>query len=286
VRLLTDGSIDATYGIGSGPNSTVQALVLQPDGKALIGGTFTEVNGVGRNRIARLNANGALDTGFDPGAGFNSTVETLAVEGDGRIVVGGAFTLFNGTGQNRLVRLTPEGLLDASLSIGGGFNSTVETVAVQADGKILVGGRFTQYRGATHNRLVRLLPEGAVDPVFNVGSGANDTVHALWVESEDHAVVGGEFTQINGINWARLARLLIFAAAPPLPIEFLSIWTDGFEIELELQGTVGQAFDIEAGVDLVNWEVVASGIISSSPFTVVIPSTGEAAEFYRAFSAP
>jgi uncharacterized delta-60 repeat protein len=286
VRLLTDGSVDASYGIGSGPNNSVQALVLQPDGKALIGGAFTEVNGVGRNRIARLNANGALDPGFDPGAGFNSTVETLAVEGDGRIVVGGSFTLFNGTGQNRLVRLTPEGLLDASLSIGAGFNSTVETVVVQGDGKVLVGGRFTQYAGATRNRLVRLLPEGAVDPVFNVGSGANNTVHALWVQSEEHVLVGGEFTQINEINWARLARLLIFTAAPPLPIEFLSIWTDGIEIELELQGTVGQTFDIEAGVDLVNWEVVASGIISSSPFTVVIPSTGEAVEFYRAFSAP
>jgi hypothetical protein len=66
VRLLTDGSIDATYGIGSGPNNSVQALVLQPDGKLLIGGAFTVINGVGRNRITRLNADGTLDTGFDP----------------------------------------------------------------------------------------------------------------------------------------------------------------------------------------------------------------------------
>ena len=99
-------------------------------------------------------------------------------------------------------------------------------------------------------------------------------------------VVGGEFTQINGIDRPRLAWLSIFATEPPLPIEFLSIWTDGLEIELGLQGTVGQTFDIEASVDLENWEVVDSGIISSSPFTVVILSTGEAVEFFRAFSAP
>jgi hypothetical protein len=71
-----------------------------------------------------------------------------------------------------------------------------------------------------------------------------------------------------------------------LPIEFLSIWTDGSEVELELQGTVGQTFEIEATVDFNQWEPVATGIISSSPFTVVIPGTDDAFEFFRAFSAP
>jgi hypothetical protein len=159
---------------------------------------------------------------------------------------------------------------------------------VQADGKILVGGRFTQYQGETHNRLVRLLPDGVVDPAFNVGSGANDPVLALWIQSQEHVVVGGEFTQINGINRARLARLVIYTDAPPLPIEFLSIRIDGGEIELGLPGTVGQTFEIEATVDfeIENWEIIATDIISNSPFTVVIPSTGQDVRFFRASSTP
>jgi hypothetical protein len=73
-----------------------------------------------------------------------------------------------------------------------------------------------------------------------------------------------------------------------LPIEFLSIRIDGGEIELGLQRTVGQTFEIEATVDfeIENWEIIATDIISNSPFTVVIPSTGQDVRFFRASSTP
>jgi hypothetical protein len=144
-------------------------------------------------------------------------VRAIQVQPDGGILVGGSFTQFNGRGQNRLVRLTPQGLIDTSLSIGAGANNTVEALAVQEDGKIVVGGLFTQFAGVTHNRLVRLLPEGTVDPAFAIGVGANNNVRALLARSDDWVVVGGDFTQINELDRPRLARLQPPPAHPGAP---------------------------------------------------------------------
>ena len=82
----------------------ILATFVQPDGKILIGGTFTTVNGVTRNRVARLLPDGSLDTAFDPGIGPNNNVNTLALDASGRVLVGGAFTSFNGSTSYRLRR--------------------------------------------------------------------------------------------------------------------------------------------------------------------------------------
>jgi uncharacterized delta-60 repeat protein len=79
-RLNSDGSLDTTFESSSGPNLQVNTLALQSDGKVLVGGQFTSINGVSRNRIARLNSDGSLDTGFDPGTGFGHTVFALALQ--------------------------------------------------------------------------------------------------------------------------------------------------------------------------------------------------------------
>ena len=78
---------------------------LQGDGKIIIGGQFTTYNGTGRNYIARLNADGTLDAGFNPGTGANNTIQTTALQGDGKIIIGGVFTSYNGTGRNRVARV-------------------------------------------------------------------------------------------------------------------------------------------------------------------------------------
>jgi uncharacterized delta-60 repeat protein len=233
-RLMNDATLDNSYAIGGGPNNAVRTLALQPDGRLLLGGSFTEIDGQPWTRLARRLTSGAADTSFNPGAGANAEVRVIQVQPDGGILVGGSFTQFNGTGQNRLVRLTAQGSADASLSVGAGANNTVETLAVQEDGKILVGGLFTQFAGVTHNRLVRLLPGGTVDPAFDIGAGANNNVRALRVESNDWMVVGGDFTQINGLDRSRLARLQTATSAPGGALEFAQAW---FEV-VEGAGTV------------------------------------------------
>ena len=185
----------------------VWELELWADGRVLIGGAFTQVEGLPRARVALLESNGTVDVSFDPGEGPNDQVYVVKSEADGNILIGGRFTRVNGTGRNRLARLTPTGLLEASLVNGGGFNHYVHALGLEADGKIVVGGRFTTYNGQAHGRIVRLLPGGAVDPSFLVGTGANETVRTVLVQPDGHIVVGGEFTQFNGLAHYRLVCL-------------------------------------------------------------------------------
>ena len=121
------------------------ATAVQPDGKILIGGSFSNVLGVARNNIARLNSDGTLDTAFNPNA--NGDVFSIAVQADGKILAGGDFNGANSIGgatRNYIARLDPTtGLAD---SFNPDADGSVYTIAVQADGKILAGGFFSQHR--------------------------------------------------------------------------------------------------------------------------------------------
>jgi sugar lactone lactonase YvrE len=95
----------ALDGFNPDANGPIYVVVVQPDGKILIGGLFTTVLGVARNRIARLNPDGTLDSTFNPSA--NSTVFSLAVQADGKILAGGFFNSIGGQTRNFIARLDP-----------------------------------------------------------------------------------------------------------------------------------------------------------------------------------
>ncbi|EKE19188.1 MAG: hypothetical protein ACD_9C00099G0001, partial [uncultured bacterium] len=118
-------------------------LLLQPDGKILIGGTFTTYNGTSRNHIARINADGTLDTTFSPGSGANDDIYSLVLQSDGKILVGGPFTTYNGTSRNYIARINSNGSLDTTFNPGSGANNILHSTVIQPDGKILIGGGFT-----------------------------------------------------------------------------------------------------------------------------------------------
>ena len=206
-RINADGTLDTGFDPGTGTNNTVEALALQPDGKILIAGNFTSYNGTARNRIARLNANGSLDVSFDPGSGANNTVQSLAIQSDGKILVGGSFTTYNGTGRVRIARLNANGGLDAGFTTGSGASAAVRSISVLADGKILVAGEFTLFNGSTFTRVVRLNTNGGLDYSFDPGTGANAAVASMTVQSDGRIVIGGDFTTFNGVDRNRIARL-------------------------------------------------------------------------------
>jgi uncharacterized delta-60 repeat protein len=119
-RVVSSGELDFSF--SPGLNSSVECIVRQADGKILIGGDFTSVAGTPRARIARLNDDGTLDETFDPGLGADRTVSSVVLQSDGKLVVGGAFTNFNGTDCGGIVRLNTDGALDSS------FNVVVEPI--------------------------------------------------------------------------------------------------------------------------------------------------------------
>lgn len=223
--LNADGSVDAAFNPGLGltgvstpftTNSpvvvgTAKALALQPDGKLLVAGAFIAVNGVTRTNIARLNADGSLDTSFDPGSGAYNPLNCIALEGDGKVLVGGGFINAGGTNLNCVVRLNQDGTLDGTFNPGLASSGAVNSIAFQADGNILIAGRFSTTNG-TSMTIARLLPGGSFDPAFNPGSatdaaGISAFIQAVALQPDQKILIGGAFTSFNGTNESCVARL-------------------------------------------------------------------------------
>lgn len=199
-------------------NGAVYVVVVQLDGKILIGGSFQEVsvNGgaaVPRNRIARLNPDSTLDTAFDPNA--NGNVLAIAVQPDGKILVGGYFNDSNGSKtiggarRNFIARLDPAtGLAD---SFDPNANDLVLSIAVQADGRILAGGEFSgpnSIGGQTRNNIARLDATTGLADSFD--PNANGWVNAVVVQPDGKILVSGWFAGANSIGGQqrnRIARL-------------------------------------------------------------------------------
>jgi uncharacterized delta-60 repeat protein len=204
-RVGPNGNLDTDFNPDT--NGRVLALVVQSDGKALVGGSFTSISGVTRNYFARLNTDGSLDTAFNPN--FNGQVAVITLQADGKILVGGSFTLVGTSTKLHLVRLNPDGSVDASFDPNP--DSDITAIALQSDGKVLIGGNFSSLRpngSATStllNRLARLNANGSPDTAFNPSPDA--AVLAIKVQSDGKIVVGGQFTTFTTAARAHIARL-------------------------------------------------------------------------------
>ena len=207
VRLQADGSLDPTFNPSMGSPGVVNIVAVQQDGKLLVAGTYAFMNGVARNKISRVNPDGTLDLTFDPGTGLSNFARQLAIQPDGKIIAVGPFASYNGVTTGPVVRLNADGSIDNSFSVTVTGSSSVESVAVQPDGKILIGGGFTAINGTGRTRIARLESNGALDATFNPVLGGTGIVRGIVVESSGKIVIGGLFTGVNGDARNNLARL-------------------------------------------------------------------------------
>ena len=201
------GVVDATFNTGSGPGALVNVITVQPDGRILLGGNFGSVDGVSLNRIARLNPEGTVDLSFQPGAGANNDVRAIAVQPDGRMVIGGNFTAFDGASRRRVARLLSDGRVDHTFQVPGGANDAVLDLAVQADGRVVVVGEFTAFHGVALNGIARLNADGSLNTSFDPGTAANGAIRAVALQADGKLVIGGDFTAYDGLARNRIARL-------------------------------------------------------------------------------
>ncbi|MBV9009413.1 MAG: hypothetical protein JO354_09655 [Verrucomicrobia bacterium] len=219
-RLFADGSLDPTFNVGSGTDGDVVSIALQPDGKAVVGGWFSHVNGTARNFVARITPEGTLDTTFNALSGItesgpdfsgnSGTVSAIAEQPDGKLIIGGQFDQINGVAHGNIARLNIDGTVDDAFgaSVTGG-TYTVNSVAVQSDGKILVGGDFTEVDGVACNYIARLNSDGSLDATFRptiAGAGAV-VLYSIAVEIDGKILLGGNFTVLNGVTRYGFARL-------------------------------------------------------------------------------
>lgn len=211
-RLNADGSLDSTfvprveYDHDSLIDPSVYALVIQADGKILLGSGF--YCGHGRATLCgpmtRLNADGSVDGAFVSDDHFTGDVYALALQADGKILLGGSFTGFT----NNIARLNADGRLDRAFNAH--TDEHVNALAVQADGKILLGGLFSKLNGSTtRNRIARLNADGSVDLSFDPNTGEHAHVNALAVQADGKILLGGGFDSLAGGTVVRknIARL-------------------------------------------------------------------------------
>jgi len=202
--LDAGGNLDPTF--DPAPDNSVIALTIQPDGKIIVAGGFTNIGGQTRQRIARLNSDGSLDDSFlDSGA--DGAIHAVALQSDGKILVGGEFNFLGGTiPRSKIGRLNPDGTVD--LTFNPGADSVVLTLAVQTDNKILVGGQFTKLGGGGTTLAMgigRLNPDGSPDSSFLGQSGF--WVNNILLQPDGKIVAGGQYGTLDGVPRMSIGRL-------------------------------------------------------------------------------
>lgn len=212
VRLNNDLSIDSTflfkdnkiYRNRDGVN--IQTSSIQIDGKIVFGGTFFEINDLMTNNISRLNADGSFDHTFNQHAGFNGPVLASVEYMNRKLIIGGDFSRYNYQFISNIVRLKENGNVDPSFNTGSGTNGKVNTVVVQKNGKIIIGGKFTSYNGNNCTNIARLNSNGSFDNSFSevVTDGE---IRKVIIDNDGRILIAGDFENVNGVEIKTVARI-------------------------------------------------------------------------------
>jgi uncharacterized delta-60 repeat protein len=196
---------DSSFQIGAGANGAVNAILVQQDGKILVGGEFTVIAGQTNAYLARLNSDGQLDASF--GSGTDGIVNRLLQLPDGKILVAGEFTNLQGVARHGLGRLLTNGLVDLSFDAGTNIESDeiIRTICLQSDGKIVTASeKIVSYY--LLSRFSRFHPDGQLDTSFVRTNTADLSVLALLPLTNGTILAGGSFQQV-GTSYSGLALL-------------------------------------------------------------------------------
>jgi uncharacterized delta-60 repeat protein len=257
VRLNADLSVDSSFILDDkkiyahAVDADILSAALQMDGKVVIAGQFFETSGLISNNIARINTDGRFDNTFNQRTGSNGTIFTSAIQGDDKIIIGGGFTRYNYQFVNNIARLKKNGELDLTFNTGSGINGKVYTVAIQSDGKILVGGNFALYNRHACSNIIRLKKNGAIDESF--GAATNGTVRKIKMDNNGKILISGDFRNVNGDTRPVVARLLTngqldTSFADPFSISDPSITVSGEDFAINNKGQVYLALDYQSRV--------------------------------------
>jgi uncharacterized delta-60 repeat protein len=204
VRLNSDGTLDTNFipvVTDRGLGLYVNRLALQPDGKVLIAGNFSTINGIRRNLFARLNTDGSLDESFDPNLQHPTRfLYQMVLQPDGKILVSG-FTCCTPDHGDYFTRLNPDGTEDSTFAPAIAVGVLGE-LGLQPDGKILVDA-WPDSIGHSHS-FARLNPDGSRDWSFKPPPG----ITAPFATQLDGKIIVG-YPEPNpyGTFRARIARL-------------------------------------------------------------------------------
>lgn len=219
------GQIITDFAAGA---DSLDAVVVQPDGKIVAGGVGTVANGDRAFALARYNADGSLDPAFGAGglvnAEFPGTVQSLmlavALQPDGKILAAGSANFTATEPDFCIARYNTDGTLDASFGNAGVVivniapaivaDDEAQTIAVQPDNKIIVAGYTVPHTGGDYNFAVaRLMPDGSFDNTFSGDGrmfldflgGFDDLCYTTALDSATGKIyLGGQAWDAGGVN--------------------------------------------------------------------------------------
>lgn len=197
------------YFNGSNPYNE---MAIQADGKVIYIGGFYNIGGSAYSGIMRLNTDGSFDNTFNAGnKGAAGIVAAVALQNDGKILIGGGFTQYSDSSRSCIARLNNDGALDNSFDIGTGasgiYYPLVRSLDIQTDGKIIAAGAFTRFNGTSIAGIARLNTNGSLDTSFNPGTGPNHIIEVVKVLPSGKILVAGQFGSFNGYSQKGLVRL-------------------------------------------------------------------------------
>lgn len=208
--IIRDGTPDATFSLQAAQKMTggVNAMVPGPGGRIYVGGIFGAIYGVLVKNIALLNYDGTVDTNFNVGAGPNGIVRRIHKQADGKILVSGTFTTFNGIARNSIVRLNTDGSVDTSFNVANN-GSLINVCDIQSDGRILVAGNFSTVNGIARKQVARLDQFGNTDLSFDFGTGVpgSEFVNVIKILADGKMLIGGNISSVNSTPKQGIARL-------------------------------------------------------------------------------
>lgn len=214
-RFEANGALDPNFvsPINTVGAAQVQALLAEPEGSVLAAGPFLagDFPTFNTSGLVRVLPNGAIDPRLKPPGNFFGGALAVAKTAEDKILVATEFSSLK-----PLTRLLPSGVVDPDFDIGDGPDDRIFTLAMQPDGRILVGGSFRHWSHQPRQGVVRLLPEGAVDPTFDSSAGPDPGVTCLAVQPPGRVIVGGYFRAVEGRRYSSLLGLLT-EDPPPTP---------------------------------------------------------------------
>ncbi len=277
VRLKADGKRDPSFftkvestGLGPDAKTGVSRIEFFPDGRIAMSGYFDKVNDQDRANIAVIHPDGTLDNDFDPGSGPEGTqmrttelMDLLALP-DGKVIVAGGFTNFNGVPASGVVQLNVDGSVDSSFQVDFDHYNNGEPTMGQplpgvlvrdSEGRIWVSGLFDRVNGQTYEALVRLMPNGSLDSSFSLENGfknQNDVLtSALLMKVDDvgDLIIIGPFSSFAGISREKILKISINETVAPVILKY--------ELDANniLRITVSNpAGDVISLMETTNWE--------------------------------
>lgn len=204
-RITAGGDLDPAF--NSDANAPITSVALQSDGKIIVG-CYPDAFAAAPRTVVRLNDDGSVDTAFN--AAPDAVVQAVALQPDGKVLIAGGFDNVNGQPRNRVARLNADGTLDSTFDPSPnpypGLHGSAYAMALQRDGKVLVGGYPIFGDGdQVRAQLARLNPDGRLDPSFD--AKVDSIADCITVQADGRILIGGGFSSVGGQTRYHIARL-------------------------------------------------------------------------------